>query len=682
MDVHSIGSLDRRDPMVLAYLDGHGILKVAEEEVYNPYQVAPVRPGGLLTNEEFQEKKKKGPLSTKEEENLYQVKPVRPGGRLTAQQLQSVWDGHMKCADMLKHVLRMILPNTILAGTNVEHNFDVRRIPHFWRRVGRPEYWPEDVAWQSPSTTARKEEVYNPYQVAPVRPGGLLTNEEFQEVRAGNWTCGTMRSHVLRMILPNTILAGTPGLKANVLPAVEPIFQEFVEEIEQQEVQDGTPVLKTHIQDAVVHIVQEYLRGIELREEEPEEEVYNPYQVAPVRPGGLLTNEEFQEVRAGNWTCGTMRNHVLRMILPNTILAGTPGLKANVLPAVEPIFQEFVEEIEQQEVQDGTPVLKTHIQDAVVHIVQEYLRGIELREEEPEEEVYNPYQVAPVRPGGLLTNEEFQEVRAGNWTCGTMRSHVLRMILPNTILAGTPGLNTRVRPAIEPLFRRFTEEIEQQEVEDDTPGLKDRIRTAIAEIVNEFLEEDENDIVLDELFSHLSKTQLNKQLWLPAVLFVALSFYLEEKKDLYQQKVRRYGLSQRDPMILIYLDGHGVLKVADTPGLKDRIRTAIAEMVKEFLEEDENDIVLDTPGLKDRIRTAIAEMVKEFLEEDENDIVLGTPGLKDRIQPAIAEIVKAFLEEDENDIVLDTPGLKDRIRTAIAEMVKEFLEEDENDIVL
>ncbi|CAB4008768.1 Hypothetical predicted protein, partial [Paramuricea clavata] len=29
-----------------------------------------------------------------------------------------------------------------------------------------------------------------------------------------------------------------------------------------------------------------------------------------------------------------------------------------------------------------------------------------------------------------------------------------------------------------------------------------------------------------------------------------------------------------------------------------------------------------------------------------------TPGLKDRIQPAIAEIVKAFLEEDENDIVL------------------------------
>jgi hypothetical protein len=60
-----------------------------------------------------------------------------------------------------------------------------------------------------------------------------------------------------------------------------------------------------------------------------EEEVNNPYRVAPMRPGGLLTQEELQEVRAGNWTCGTMRNHVLRMrnhvlrmVLPNTILAG------------------------------------------------------------------------------------------------------------------------------------------------------------------------------------------------------------------------------------------------------------------------------------------------------------------------------------------------------------------------
>jgi hypothetical protein len=44
--------------------------------------------------------------------------------------------------------------------------------------------------------------------------------------------------------------------------------------------------------------------------------------VAPVRPGGLLTDEELKEVRAGNWACGSMRNHALRMVLPNTILAG------------------------------------------------------------------------------------------------------------------------------------------------------------------------------------------------------------------------------------------------------------------------------------------------------------------------------------------------------------------------
>jgi hypothetical protein len=32
---------------------------------------------------------------------------------------------------------------------------------------------------------------------------------------------------------------------------------------------------------------------------------------------------------------------------------GTPGLKANVLPAVEPLFKHFVEEIEQQEGENG-----------------------------------------------------------------------------------------------------------------------------------------------------------------------------------------------------------------------------------------------------------------------------------------------------------------------------------------
>jgi hypothetical protein len=39
----------------------------------------------------------------------------------------------------------------IYLGNNVENSFNGRRIPHFWRRVGRPEHWPEDVAWQSPS---------------------------------------------------------------------------------------------------------------------------------------------------------------------------------------------------------------------------------------------------------------------------------------------------------------------------------------------------------------------------------------------------------------------------------------------------------------------------------------------------------------------------------------------------
>ncbi|CAB3977634.1 Hypothetical predicted protein [Paramuricea clavata] len=62
--VTAFGSLHRRDPMVLIYLDGHGVLKVADKE------------------------------------NLYQVRPIRPGGHMTAQQLEAVREGRMKCAGM------------------------------------------------------------------------------------------------------------------------------------------------------------------------------------------------------------------------------------------------------------------------------------------------------------------------------------------------------------------------------------------------------------------------------------------------------------------------------------------------------------------------------------------------------------------------------------------------------
>jgi hypothetical protein len=68
------------------------------------------------------------------------------------------------------------------------------------------------------------------------------------------------------------------------------------------------------------------------------EQEEDPYQVAPVRPGGLFTARQLQSVRDGRMKCAAMRRHVLRTILPNALL---------------PIFKHFVEEIEQQEVQDG-----------------------------------------------------------------------------------------------------------------------------------------------------------------------------------------------------------------------------------------------------------------------------------------------------------------------------------------
>jgi hypothetical protein len=44
------------------------------------------------------------------------------------------------------HSMFLQFVSFIYLGTNVENKFDVRRIPHFWRRVWRPEYWPENVA--------------------------------------------------------------------------------------------------------------------------------------------------------------------------------------------------------------------------------------------------------------------------------------------------------------------------------------------------------------------------------------------------------------------------------------------------------------------------------------------------------------------------------------------------------
>ena len=54
-----------------------------------------------------------------QEEDPYQVAPVRPGGLFTARQLQSVRDGRMKCAAMRRHVLRTILPNALRARNNI-----------------------------------------------------------------------------------------------------------------------------------------------------------------------------------------------------------------------------------------------------------------------------------------------------------------------------------------------------------------------------------------------------------------------------------------------------------------------------------------------------------------------------------------------------------------------------------
>jgi hypothetical protein len=48
----------------------------------------------------------------------------------------------------------------------------------------------------------------------------------------------------------------------------------------------------------------------------------NLYEVAPVRPGGLLTARQLQSIRDGRMKCAAMRRHVLRMILPNALFAG------------------------------------------------------------------------------------------------------------------------------------------------------------------------------------------------------------------------------------------------------------------------------------------------------------------------------------------------------------------------